>query len=37
MKRRRELLKQIRFLAVKNKIALNAQMVFESIGHPAST
>ena len=37
IKRRRELLKQIRFLAVKNKIALNAQMVFESIGHPAST
>ena len=37
IKRRRELLKQIRSLAVKNKVALNAQMVFESIGHPAST
>lgn len=37
IKKRRELLKQIRFLAVKNKIALNAQMVFESIGHPTTT
>jgi len=37
LKRRRELLKQIRALAVKNKVALNTQMVFESIGHPAST
>jgi hypothetical protein len=36
IKKRRELLKQIRFLAVKNKIALNAQMVFESIGYSAS-
>lgn len=36
MRRRRNLLKEIRRLVVKNKIALNAQMVFESIGFPGT-
>lgn len=34
MRRRRDLLKEIRRLVVRNKTALNAQMVFESIGFP---
>jgi DNA polymerase III delta prime subunit len=36
IRRRRELLREIRLLAVKNKVALNAQMVLEALGFPSA-
>lgn len=36
MKRRRQVLREIRTLAVKHKVALNAQMVLEAVGYPAA-